>query len=103
MYLLIPRCINGFKTVSNAVLLRRGQYKDKKHMSTARLLPAGVGEHAAVLEDEQRLHHMRLLGAALLRRRPAQRLQLHLPVHARKAAALLQHRLRARATSSSRV
>jgi len=59
----------------------------------AHLRPAGMREDSAVLEDEQRLDDARGLLAALLPRRPAQRLQLHLPVDARKLAALLQHRL----------
>jgi hypothetical protein len=59
------------------------------------LLPPRVRQHPAVLQNEQRLHAARLLAAALLgRRRPAQRLQLHLAVDARKLATLLQHRLR---------
>ena len=66
------------------------------HMAKeTRLRPAGVGEHAAVLEDEQSLHDAGRLLAALLPRRPAQRLQLHLPVDARELPALLQHCLQA--------
>ena len=57
------------------------------------LRPAGMRQDSAVLQDEQRLNDARGLLAALLPRRPAQRLQLHLPVDARELAALLQHRL----------
>lgn len=61
------------------------------------LCAAGVGEHAAVLQDEQRLRHAGLggVGVGVFRPAPPQRLQLHLAVDARKLAALLQHRLRA--------
>jgi hypothetical protein len=52
-----------------------------------------VGQHAAVLEDQQRLHAARRLPAALLWGRPAQGLELGLAVDPRKLPTLLQHRL----------
>ncbi len=59
----------------------------------AHLLATGMGEDAAVLEDEQGLDDAWRVLRPLLRRRPPQRLQLHLPVDSCEAAAVLQHRL----------
>ena len=54
------------------------------------LLPTGMGQHAAVLQDEQGLGDARLLVGAFLWRGPVHRLQLHLAINARKVPALLQ-------------
>jgi hypothetical protein len=61
------------------------------------LRAAGVGQHAAVLQDEERLGDAGFFAvgrAAILRPTPLQRLELHLAVDASKLPALLQHRLR---------
>lgn len=52
---------------------------------------AGVGEHAAVLEDELRLHHT--LFALAVGVAPPQRLQLYLAVDAGELTTLFQHSL----------
>ena len=63
------------------------------------LLPTGMGQHAAVLQDEQGLGDARLLLGAFLRRGPVHRLQLHLAVDARKVPALLQDGLQGKQNS----
>ena len=69
--------------------------------SSLYLLSTSMRQHAPMLEDEQGLHNSGLLFGALLRLTPLQGLDLHLPIDASKAAALLQHRLQAKHTVNS--
>lgn len=61
----------------------------EQRAGSACLLPSSMSQHATMLEDEQGFCDSRLLGGALLRLAPLERLNLDLPVDASKAAALL--------------
>ena len=63
-------------------------------MQRFHLLPACMGQHTAMFEDEQGLCDAGALAAWLGTRFPPQRLQLHLPIHTCKVPTLLQYCLR---------